>query len=142
MVARLMRQEGVQVWSLTDHDTTSGWLEAQRAANVEGLVFVPGVEITCEPAQKPEKEQLLATGRERASASWHLLAFFPNHRPGAADPKIEAFNAWLLLAKTVANLACAHVPAIKRPRHAGGCGGCYWASKRFSWPSTSRPGHG
>ena len=26
-----------------------------------------------------------------------------------------------------------HVPAIKRPRHAGGCGGCYWASKRFGW---------
>ena len=25
MVAKLMRQEGVQVWSLTDHDTTSGW---------------------------------------------------------------------------------------------------------------------
>ena len=96
MVAQLMRKEGVQVWSLTDHDTTSGWEEAQRAADEEGLVFVPGVEITCEPARPPEKEQLLATGRERASASWHLLAFFPNHRPGAADPRIEAFIAWLL----------------------------------------------
>ena len=36
MVAKLMRQEGVQVWSLTDHDTTSGWEEAQRAAD-EGV---------------------------------------------------------------------------------------------------------
>ena len=95
-VARLMKQEGVRVWSLTDHDTTSGWKEAQEAANAEALLFVPGVEITCEPALKPEPKQLEKTGRDRASASWHLLAFFPHHQPGADQPEVEAFKAWLL----------------------------------------------
>lgn len=94
-VARLMRQEGVKAWSLTDHDTTSGWMEGQYAADAEGMVFIPGVEITCEPALTPEPKQLEATGRERASASWHLLAYFPNHRPGSLQPGIERFKAWL-----------------------------------------------
>jgi predicted metal-dependent phosphoesterase TrpH len=96
MVARLMKQEGVRVWSLTDHDTTSGWTEAQQAADAEKLVFVPGVEITCEPARQPEPEQLAAIGRDRASASWHLLAFFPTHHPGVPQPQVAAFEAWLL----------------------------------------------
>ena len=96
MVARLMKGEGVEVWSLTDHDTTSGWMEGRAAAEHEGMRFVPGVEITCEPALAPEPEQLQATGRTRASASWHLLAFFPHHRPGSIQPEIETFKAWLL----------------------------------------------
>jgi len=95
-VAQLMKREGVKVWSLTDHDTTSGWVEAQQAADEVGLSFVPGVEITCEPALEAEPAQLRATGRTRASASWHLLAFFPNHRPGTLQPQVEAFKAWLL----------------------------------------------
>ena len=27
-VAQLMAREGVNVWALTDHDTTDGWVEA------------------------------------------------------------------------------------------------------------------
>ncbi len=96
MVAQLMKQQGVEVWSLTDHDITSGWKEAQKAADEEALFFVPGVEITCEPALEPEPQQLEATGRVRASASWHLLAYFPKHRPGDHQPEIDSFKAWLL----------------------------------------------
>ena len=42
-------KRGVQLLSLTDHDTTDGTLLAQQVAQAHGLRFVPGVEIsTCE----------------------------------------------------------------------------------------------
>ena len=37
---------GVDLWALTDHDATSGLLEAQQAADALGLRFVAGVEIS------------------------------------------------------------------------------------------------
>ena len=95
MVAQLMHAEGVQTWSLTDHDTASGWLEAATAAAQFGIRFVPGVEITCEPALAFDEDHLARIGRERASASWHLLAYFPDHEPGADDEQTDAFKAWL-----------------------------------------------
>ena len=94
-VARLMHEEGVQTWSLTDHDTTSGWKEAASAAASLGMRFLPGVEITCEPALPPDQGHLDTIGRERASASWHLLAYFPEHRPGINDDTVAGFKAWL-----------------------------------------------
>jgi|TARA_B100001741_G_C16525495_1_gene586866 predicted metal-dependent phosphoesterase TrpH len=94
-VARLMHEEGVQTWSLTDHDTTSGWNEAASAAASLGMRFLPGVEITCEPALPPDQGHLDTIGRERASASWHLLAYFPEHRPGINDDTVAEFKAWL-----------------------------------------------
>ncbi|DAC23226.1 MAG TPA: PHP domain-containing protein [Candidatus Poseidoniales archaeon] len=94
-VARLMHEEGVQTWSLTDHDTTSGWNEAASAAASLGMRFLPGVEITCEPALPPDQGHLDTIGRERASASWHLLAYFPEHRPGINDDTVAGFKAWL-----------------------------------------------
>ena len=94
-VAELMHAEGVKTWSLTDHDTASGWMEAATAAARLGLRFVPGVEITCEPALPPDREHLQRIGRERASASWHLLAYFPDHAPGENDDSVDSFKAWL-----------------------------------------------
>ena len=37
---------GVRVWSLTDHDTNTGWQEASDACEKLGMRFIPGVEIT------------------------------------------------------------------------------------------------
>jgi predicted metal-dependent phosphoesterase TrpH len=37
---------GVQVLSLTDHDTTAGYPEARRAANRLGLQLIPGIELS------------------------------------------------------------------------------------------------
>ena len=62
----LMRAE-VRAWALTDHDTTSGWNEAQQAADSNGLHFIPGVEITCSPPSNLTKNTQ-TTGRN-ASAS-------------------------------------------------------------------------
>lgn len=94
-VAELMANEGVLTWALTDHDTTDGWVQAAKEAKQRGLRFVPGVEITCEPAHAPDQAFLETMERERASASWHLLALFPNHDPATPDPAVEAFKAWL-----------------------------------------------
>ena len=94
-VAQLMHGQGVQTWSLTDHDTTSGWYEAAKAAAEFGIRFVPGVEITCEPAMGPDQSHLESIGRDRASASWHLLAYFPAHKPGINDKEVAEFKTWL-----------------------------------------------
>ena len=95
-VAELMRQHGVKVWALTDHDTTNGWKQAAKEASSRGIQFVPGVEITCTPASPPHPEVLKAQGRERASSSWHLLAYFPKHDPASNEESIESFKQWLM----------------------------------------------
>ena len=38
--------KGISVMALTDHDTTAGLLEAQEEAQKQGILFVPGIEIT------------------------------------------------------------------------------------------------
>lgn len=38
---------GLAGFALTDHDTTDGWAAASTAAKQLGLVFVPGMELTC-----------------------------------------------------------------------------------------------
>lgn len=45
-LVRLAAAAGVQVLALTDHDTTSGISEAQRAAKTAGICLVAGVEIS------------------------------------------------------------------------------------------------
>ena len=57
-VAQLMASEGVKNWSLTDHDTIAGWVEAERAAVKSGMNFIPGVEITCEPGLPIDEVEL------------------------------------------------------------------------------------
>lgn len=94
-VAAFMAAEGVRTWSLTDHDTTSGWKEGAVAALKHGMRFVPGVEITCEPALSPNRDHLQELNRDRASSSWHLLAYFPHHEPGTSNEGITGFHSWL-----------------------------------------------
>ena len=70
---------GVRVWSLTDHDTISGWDEAKSACKEIGIRFLPGVEITCE---------VEIDSATHNTTSWHLLAYFP-------DGASEEFENWL-----------------------------------------------
>ena len=84
-------KSGVRVWSLTDHDTNSGWIEAQQACDSLGMRFIPGVEITCE---------VEITSETQTPSSWHLLAYFPD---GASDE----FTDWLT------SLKYARVPRMK-----------------------------
>ena len=87
-----MASEGVHVWSLTDHDTISGWKEAKISAAKHGIQFVPGVELTCDVELPWDEEILSQSGRDRSPTSWHLLAYFPY------DPNPEGlrlFKEWL-----------------------------------------------
>ena len=41
---------GLDAVALTDHDSTAGWGEAAEAARGLGLVFIPGMEVSCRTA--------------------------------------------------------------------------------------------
>ena len=94
-VAEKMVERGVKVWALTDHDTASGWSEAAAAARSRQLHFIPGMEITCRVEHPADVEELARHEQERPSASWHLLAYFPNHTVGGNDAAMTDFLAWL-----------------------------------------------
>lgn len=41
------READIDVLALTDHDSTAGWVEASNAARKEGVVLIPGMEVSC-----------------------------------------------------------------------------------------------
>jgi hypothetical protein len=45
-VAALCAEQGIEVWSLTDHDNCLGCAEAAKAAREAGIQFIPGIEIS------------------------------------------------------------------------------------------------
>ena len=92
-VAQMMSDSKVRYWSLTDHDTISGWESARQAADNQGLVFIPGVELTCAQGLPANAKVLERQGLERASDSWHLLAYFPNIEFQSQQHK--QFKTWL-----------------------------------------------
>ncbi|HIF90008.1 MAG TPA: PHP domain-containing protein [Candidatus Poseidoniales archaeon] len=94
-LAQKIKDEGVNVWALTDHDVISGWSEASEEAKQRGLKFIPGVEITCIPGLPAEAIVLEKEGRDRSTTSWHLLAYFPHHNPNDKSASMTAFSEWL-----------------------------------------------
>lgn len=92
-VAQRMSDSGVRYWSLTDHDTISGWPAAWKSARKCGIEFIPGVEITCMPGVVSDIGELERHQLDRASAAWHLLAYFPKNV--IDSPEIERFRKWL-----------------------------------------------
>ena len=94
-LAQKIKDEGVKVWSLTDHDVISGWREASEEAKKRNLKFIPGVEITCIPGLPAESVVLEKEGRDRATTSWHLLAYFPDYKPDNTSISMTAFCEWL-----------------------------------------------
>ncbi|MDO5635166.1 MAG: PHP domain-containing protein [Micrococcus sp.] len=66
VVVRAAAAAGLDGIALTDHDTAAGWDEAAAAARETGLLFVPGMEMTC---------------RAPSGASVHLLSYLhdPEH---------------------------------------------------------------
>ena len=39
-MAQRSYDSGVRIWSLTDHDTSNGWAEAEEACNKLGMKFI------------------------------------------------------------------------------------------------------
>ena len=113
-VAELMAGNAVKNWSLTDHDTISGWKDAYAAAQRHGINFIPGVEITCECGLSANSDELELRNRDRGSKSWHLLAYFPGLKPG--DRWCVCARTWLEAAETgvacPVNLEATHEEAL------------------------------
>lgn len=76
---------GVDIISLSDHDTVKGWDEARLACEKLGLGFVPGIEVT-------SVADIVSEGN-RLRISVHLLAYLP-------DPEHKALE--VVLGDTVA----------------------------------------
>jgi predicted metal-dependent phosphoesterase TrpH len=72
-LVRACAAAGLDVISVTDHDTTAGWDEAAAEAASAGLEFIPGVEITA----------------VRDDRDVHVLGYFPSRRA----PMLEEFLA-------------------------------------------------
>ncbi|MBC7880527.1 MAG: PHP domain-containing protein [Anaerolineae bacterium] len=97
------RNAGVQAIAITDHDTLSGWTEAQTACDVHGLELIPGLE--------------LSTTHE--GHSLHVLGFYPRAEE-LAPFLVERHRARIDRAeKIVAKLAALgfpiDMPQVKTP---------------------------
>lgn len=92
-VATMMKNEGVRYWSLTDHDTTSGWIESAKACTNIGMIFIPGIEITCKPGLPMNIEYMQKMGLKNAKTSWHLLAYFP--KESVNQTTMQEIEDWL-----------------------------------------------
>ncbi|MEN9607274.1 MAG: hypothetical protein RL605_1102, partial [Actinomycetota bacterium] len=62
---------GLDIFALTDHDTTAGWAEAESLARERGLGFVPGIEVTT------RAKRVDADGNEYGFGV-HMLAYLPD----------------------------------------------------------------
>ena len=105
-VAKLMSDSGVKFWSLTDHDTIAGWKQANGVCNDLNMTFIPGVEITCEPALPSNDAALAELNLERSSKSWHLLAYFPEIMEDSSQLNV--------LAKWLEPLRESRIPRMKK----------------------------
>ena len=66
VLVREAKAAGLDVVALTDHDATSGWAEAQQAADDVGITLVPGLEISTKLQHR----------------GVHLLAYLPDPTHG------------------------------------------------------------
>lgn len=96
VVAEQAAEAGLTAFALTDHDTTAGWRAAGDAAVDLGLTFVPGMEITCQTADR---------------VSVHLLSYLHDPDDAALLAAVEASRASRLVrAERMVGLLAADYP--------------------------------
>lgn len=76
-LVREAKAAGLDVVALTDHDATSGWAEAQRAADEVGITLVPGLEISTKLQHR----------------GVHLLAYLPDPADGPLTDVLDRIIA-------------------------------------------------
>ena len=91
-LAALVRDAGLEAFALTDHDTTAGLPAAAEAAEALGLAFVPGIELSADPAGDD-----VSPGNEYGTL--HILGYFITHD----DPTLTRLHQWLLQARRERN---------------------------------------
>jgi len=76
-LVREAKAAGLDVVALTDHDATSGWAEAQQAADEVGITLVPGLEISTKLQHR----------------GVHLLAYLPDPTYGPLTDVLDRIIA-------------------------------------------------
>lgn len=69
---RLAKQAGLAAVALTDHDTTAGLAACASAAAKAGIDFVPGIELSADPAS-------LSAASDGPRGTLHVLGYFIRH---------------------------------------------------------------
>lgn len=77
-VVRAAARAGLDGLALTDHDTTAGWADAAEAAHAEGVLVVPGMEMSCMAAD---------------GTSVHLLSYLHDPEDLALRTELETSRA-------------------------------------------------
>lgn len=95
LVARICRA-GIETFSVTDHDTMAGVGDAAAQARIDGLEFLPGIEITA-----------VADGKDV-----HVLGYFLDPAPPGLEPflVVQRQDRVSRVKKMAALLAERHVP--------------------------------
>lgn len=91
-VVALASRHGLLALALTDHDTVDGISEARRAAEVDGLDFVTGIEISCD-ASGLEVHLLGYLINEEDPRLREMLAESRAERVGRGRAMVERLNA-------------------------------------------------
>lgn len=89
---RLAKRAGLAAFALTDHDTTAGLADCAAAAKEVGIAFVPGIELSADPASLPSPS---APPR----GTLHILGYFIRHD----DPELAKVQRRLLAAREQRN---------------------------------------
>lgn len=78
-LARVAAERGIRYWALTDHDTVEGLSEGMAAADREGIIMIPGVEISIEDYRN-RPFHLLGLGIDRDNALLKTLCLRQTQR--------------------------------------------------------------
>jgi hypothetical protein len=74
-IAELAARAGCSALALTDHDSLAGLPAARRTAEALGITLVPGCEVSCRRASRPD-------GAGTAAGSVHVLVYFVDQGDG------------------------------------------------------------
>lgn len=92
-VARSAKAAGLDVFALTDHDTTAGWQEAGDTAVELGLAFVPGMEITCTTSNGVSVHMLSYLHDPTYEPLWNAVESSRSGRLSRAKRMVELLSA-------------------------------------------------
>lgn len=95
---RLAKEAGLAALALTDHDTMAGLAACARAAKKIGIDFVPGIELSADPASVGRNET--AEGSTRGTL--HVLGYFIAYE-GPAAAQFQVIEKRLLKAREQRN---------------------------------------
>lgn len=89
-LARLVKDAGLTGFALTDHDTTAGLGEAAAAAKRLRIGFVPGIELSADPASvaPPESGGAARDNVPGVGGTLHILGYHIRHD----DPRLAALG--------------------------------------------------